>query len=173
MEALRVAFLRRLMRETDAFILRGGMRIRQLIGTREVSDVDLVGSNANETHHVLGAVLRANSNDGVQFHRSRIDSFEGTDGLRALVQGSVGGKHTELIVDVVHGVDLWPEPQWVHVHGVRIRAAHPASIIATKLRLLVVTGGPRIVTTYWRCCAASLRTCMSLPKRWPSSRSSD
>ncbi|MEQ9077555.1 MAG: nucleotidyl transferase AbiEii/AbiGii toxin family protein [Sandaracinaceae bacterium] len=171
-DAIRGGLLARLARRpsAEAYALRGGVRIAQLLPerSRRVGDVDLVrpGGALEDVERELRAALRDDTlGDGVRFHptRWRIDRFHPASrhaGLRLIAAGEAGGRRDRLVVDVVLGLELWPVPEWTRVAGVRLRAATRATILGTKLKVLAELGPGR-----WR--AKDLADALCLARHAP------
>jgi hypothetical protein len=163
-ERLREGFLLRLAmaRDSDAFVLRGGMLVRQWMpeAHRPVGDIDLVCAlplRPNDLRQRLHEVLARELTDGVVFdaERFRVDSIP--IGLKLFAAGEVDGRPTEIAVDLAFGVDVWPAAIRRTLVGGRGTAsltmcAHEM-VIATKLAVTGELGGrawrPKDIADLW------------------------
>ncbi|MEQ1507250.1 MAG: nucleotidyl transferase AbiEii/AbiGii toxin family protein [Myxococcota bacterium] len=141
------AILRRLARHPDAdgFVLRGGVRVRQLVpGTRRAArDLDLVcllpydrAAVCRTVTELLAAELPGEPWFDVGAIRLDDDWRPVAPGLRLVVDGTVGGVTAPVAVDLRVHLPLGPPTD--RVDGVR--ALRPESIAARQLRVLTDLG---------------------------------
>jgi hypothetical protein len=140
--------------DADAFVLRGGMLLRQWFPSlgRPALDLDLMCAlpfDPQDLRQRLRAVLAHPLGDGVTFNpaRFRLDTIWANTpapGLRLFAVGVVDEEVADLRVDVTFGLRPWPEPGWEEFVGERgraqLRMCRPESIVGRKLQVIVGLG---------------------------------
>jgi hypothetical protein len=149
------AFLLRLARAPDAgaFVLRGGMRVRQLVPAagRPARDVDLVCRLPYDPRDVarrIRAVLADDHvRDGAWFDpAARFAPWwrPGHPGLHVLALGAVDGVPGRIAVDLAFGLPLWPEPELgplaTRRGAARLWMSRPEALIGRKLQVVTQLG---------------------------------
>lgn len=153
-------FVLRLLRrdDADAFVLRGGMLVRQWFPSlaRAALDLDLaclLPFDVEDVSRRLREVIGDSTvSDGVFFHpdRHRFDPIwleTAHPGLRMIALGRADGTLAEIQVDVTFGLPLRPERRLFQVErgSGPLLTAPPESIVGRKLQV-IVGRGPR----HWR-----------------------
>ena len=150
-------FLLRLARgpDPDAFVLRGGMLVRQWFRPlgRPALDVDLVCRlpyDIADLRSRLASILAGSGvSDGTRFDadRVRLDPIwpdSRIPGLRLFAVGEVDGWPTDIQVDLTFGLTVWPDPQRVVFRAERgseaLWACRPQTLIGRKLQVLTELG---------------------------------
>lgn len=141
----------------DVFVLKGAMlfALWEDMPGRPTRDVDLLGFG-QLTHDRLRAIFTDACNadvvvDGLHFDPDsiRIDDIRDDQeyqGVRVRLMGTLGRARLPLQIDVGFGDALTPEPDEIDYPaildfpGPRLRAYHPATVVAEKLSAMVVLG---------------------------------
>ena len=141
--------------DADAFVLRGGLRIRQLppAMSRPVLDADLICDlpfDPGQMHKTLSSILSTPEVcDGVWFDVARLMLepvwFDDRSlGLNLVVRGSARGVPAVLRIDLRFGYPLWPPPRHERFVGcagqARVRMARPETQIARKMQVVASMG---------------------------------
>lgn len=156
MSRVQTAALIRLGRapDADAFVLRGGARIRRWVPRRPANDLDLVVRMPYDPRgieaHLRAALARA-APDGVRFDPERVRIAHGwhpeTPGVLVEAWGAADrGAEQRVRLDLRFALPLGPEPEPERVGGCRVWQARPETLIARKLRVLAEHG-----RAGWRC----------------------
>ncbi len=141
----------------DTFVLKGAMlfALWQDVPGRSTRDVDLLGLG-DLTHDRLRAIFAAAcavrvEDDGLHFDPDSIQTDDIRDeqdyhGVRVRLLGFLGRARLAIQVDVGFGDALTPEAQEIDYPTIldfpapRLRAYHPATVVAEKLNAAVVLG---------------------------------
>lgn len=155
-------FVLRLARQpdADAFVLRGGMLVRQWFpdADRPALDVDLVCRLPFDEDDLRARLTRALAepgvNDGVRFDPTRVRLRPiwvdtPAPGIRVFARAHVDGRPIDLRADLTFGLDPWPEPVRSRFVGERGEATlwmcRPESVIGRKLQVTANLGA-----RHWR-----------------------
>jgi hypothetical protein len=141
----------------ETFVLKGAMLFalwRDVPG-RPTRDIDLMGFG-NLTHERLRAIFVdicavKVEDDGLRFEPGSIQTDDIRDdqeyhGVRIRLLGFLGRARLAIQVDVGLGDALTPEPQEIEYPSIldfpapRLRAYHPATVVAEKVNAMVVLG---------------------------------
>ncbi|MEN0063376.1 MAG: nucleotidyl transferase AbiEii/AbiGii toxin family protein [Myxococcota bacterium] len=147
-------FLRRLARhpKADAYVLRGGLRLRAWWPHRVARDVDLVCAGSTDVREDVQRILRTQVPDGIRFDAERIGlvpvrDAAGLRGFRVVAAGWVDGVGGDLPIDIALGLPLGPGPIRARLASGRGAATvwmcRPETQVARKLRVLVEPGPER------------------------------
>jgi len=142
---------------SDSFILKGAMLFalwRDVPG-RPTRDIDFLGLG-NLSHEKLHSIFAAACgvkvvDDGMRFDSESIQTADIRDdqeyhGIRVRLLGFLGRARLPIQVDVGLGDAVTPEPVGICYPAIldfpvpRLRAYHPASVVAEKLNAMVVLG---------------------------------
>lgn len=138
-------FVRRVAadRDADAFALRGGLLIQTWMPefARAVRDVDLVCRLPYQLRDLrarLRQIVGRRIADGVTFdERVRVDGLTGSQrGLQLFARGEVDGTPSEIAVDVMCELEIWPPARRTMVGDTQLWACPHEMVIATKVKLL-------------------------------------
>ncbi|MEZ4236956.1 MAG: nucleotidyl transferase AbiEii/AbiGii toxin family protein [Myxococcota bacterium] len=144
-------FLLRLAREpdADAFVLRGGLRVRQL-ARRTARDADLVCRLPYDVPDVrarLERTLSRDAGDGAWFDAATLHLapvWVGHPALRLHAAGAADGAPGPIAVDLVFGMPLWPPPEPATLRAERGAAtlwmSRPEALIGRKLQVIASRG---------------------------------
>lgn len=145
--------------DADAFVLRGGMLVRQWFpdADRPALDVDLLCRLPFDLDDVRARITRAlgaTVGDGVRFVPNKV-RFRPiwvdtpAPGLRVFALAHVDGHPVDLRADVTFGLDPWPEPvrgRFVSERGeATLWMCRPESLIGRKLQVTANLGA-----RHWR-----------------------
>ncbi len=142
---------------SDSFVLKGAMlfALWRNVPGRPTRDIDLLGFG-DLTHERLRAIFGEVCNttvtdDGLLFEASSIQTDDIRDdqeyhGIRVRLRGFLGRARLAIQIDVGFGDALVPAPEKVDYPAIlefpmpRLRAYHPATVVAEKLNAMVVLG---------------------------------
>jgi len=141
----------------DRFVLKGAMlfALWHNVPGRPTRDIDLLGFG-DPTHDRLRTIFGEACNatvidDGLRFEAKSIQTDDIRDdqeyhGIRVRLSGFLGRARLAIQIDVGFGDALTPEPDDVEYPVIldfpapRLRAYHPATVVAEKLNATVVLG---------------------------------
>lgn len=147
---LQAGLLARLARhpDSDAFVLRGGARIRSLLPAekRPVQDIDLIcllPFHLPSVTRDLRALLAAPLGDGLSFEPDRaIFRPFFRPGLPGLQMIAPCGQE-RVAMDLMFGLPIWPPPERIALASGPCLGVCPETILARKLQVLAELGRAR------------------------------